>query len=320
MTDQKNVEKNKIGTNKVVKTANAKNAKPVDEAKLTSNLEQKALDKAIEIMEAWVDAPGNPEKSNNWSRYAADGREDVRKVLSAVKSGGKNAGESIITANLWDAGYDYDDSRKGYTMGNLCDASSFISGSLSAVDFLKKFGKISESKEKEKVKVQEKEKVKESKAKESEDEKFVELYNKHKSKIERLKEEFRGKGQFGNDETFLRLDLIIKVFEKHPNAASEVTCRMPALANYSDVKGFNASFELFNEMENSDQVRMAAHILGEIAVLAHPPWKYMEVVDLLKKHVKNEKILGEILLDDDIEYPGSEELDAVLGKYKKKYK
>jgi hypothetical protein len=118
----------------------------------------------------------------------------------------------------------------------------------------------------------------------------------------------------------LDVDMMIKVFEKHPKASSEIVCRMPALVNYTDVEGFNASFELFNEMENSDQVRIAAHILGEIAMLAHPPWKYMEVVDLLKKHVKNEKILGEILLDDAIEFPGSEELDAVLEKYKKKYK
>ena len=310
MADQKSVEKNKIGNNKVVKTANAKNTKPVAEPKLDSNLEQRALDKAIEIMEAWADAPGNPEKSNNWAHYAAEGREDVRKVLDAVKSGGKKAGAHIITANLWDAGYEYDDSRKGHKLNDLCTASSFIEGGISATEFFEKLG----------VQV-------ERKTTKSDDEKYVKLYEKHKDKIERLKEAFKGKGDYvsgiglmNEADKRLDVDMMIKVFEKHPKASSEIVCRMPALVNYTDVEGFNASFELFNEMENSDQVRIAAHILGEIAMLAHPPWKYMEVVDLLKKHVKNEKILGEILLDDAIEFPGSEELDAVLEKYKKKYK
>jgi len=286
-------------------TANQANAKkPISEPAMSQATEKRALQKAIEIMGAWASAPGNPAKSNNWAQYAAEGRNDVREVLDAVKRGGKKAGGHIITANLWDAGYDYDDSRGGHSMRALCDASSFIEGQLTASDFLKKLGEGGEDN-------------KES-AKECNDVDSVALCNKHKDKIEQLKSAFKGMGQFGNAETYLNVDLMIKVFEQHPSASDEVVIRMRALRNYGDVTGFNATFELFNEMTDSSLVRSAAHILGEIASLAHAPWKYMEVVELLKANVKDNKMLRTILDDDEIEYPGQESLDKVLKKYKKK--
>ena len=286
------------------KQGNAKAKKPMAEPAMSQATEKKALQKAIEIMEAWADAPGNPAESNNWAQYAAEGREDVRKVLDAVKHGGKKSGGHIITANLWDAGYNYDSVRKGYALRSLCDASSFIEGQLSASDFLKKLGESGEESKEP--------------AKECNDADSVALFNKHKGKIEQLKSAFKGMGQFGSAEKNLNVDLMIKVFEKHPSASDEVVSRMRALKNYGDVTGFNATFELFNEMTDSGLVRSAAHILGEIASLAFSPSKYMEVVELLKANVKDNSILRTILDDDDIEYPHPEALERVLKKYKKK--
>ena len=286
------------------KQGNAKAKKPMAEPAMSQATEKKALQKAIEIMEAWADAPGNPAESNNWAQYAAEGRNDVREVLDAVKSGGKKAGGHIITANLWDAGYNYDSVRKGHSLSRLCDASSFIEGRLTASDFLKKLGEGDEE-------------SKES-TKECNDADLVALCNKHKDKIEQLKSGFKGMGQFGNAETYLNVNLMIRVFEKHPSASDEVVTRMRALRNYGDVTEFNATFELFNEMMDSGLVRSAAHILGEIASLAHAPWKYMEVVELLKANVKDNSMLRTILDDDEIEYPSQESLDKVLKRYKKK--
>ena len=89
-----------------------------------------------DMLLAWIDAPGIYSESEGRERYASDGRKDVAEALKAIEEG-RYESATPITANLWDAGYGYDDTRKGYSLGDL----GFIKGLLSEKTSLKEFEK-----------------------------------------------------------------------------------------------------------------------------------------------------------------------------------
>jgi len=89
-----------------------------------------------EMLGCWAGARGVPGKSENSSQYAAAGREDIRKSLEALNRG-RFENASPITANLWDAGYDYDSEINGYKLSSLRNISLVLTGAMKPEEFLK---------------------------------------------------------------------------------------------------------------------------------------------------------------------------------------
>ena len=102
---------------------------------------KKLLEECRNVLNYWSHASGNYFKSDNASRYAAKGRQDVGKAMKALEKG-EYRKASPITANLWDAGYDYEDRMGGYTLRSLTLISGVLTGEISQEDFFKEADRV----------------------------------------------------------------------------------------------------------------------------------------------------------------------------------
>ncbi|MEM2974776.1 MAG: hypothetical protein QW112_04105 [Candidatus Micrarchaeia archaeon] len=108
------------------------------------------------------------------------------------------------------------------------------------------------------------------------------------------------------------------LLKRHPGLESEVYGgRITIIAEAYDTKLVEETLKIMTEMEDEGLVKEAAHILGEMAMLKNAPELYARMLKVLRKNIKNEKILSKILHDCRLEFHVDLVIREALEDYEK---